>query len=101
MVLALGADLGHGRRAGRPGAGHGQARPAAREGKALGDAEAEAIARPILEKYEREGHPYYASARLWDDGVVDMRGTRSVLAASLACALSAPMAETRMGVLRM
>jgi acetyl-CoA carboxylase carboxyltransferase component len=72
-----------------------------REGKVLGDAEAEAIARPILEKYEREGHPIYASARLWDDGVVDLRATRGVLAASLACTLSAPMAATRMGVLRM
>ncbi len=72
-----------------------------REGRRLEDAEAEAIARPILEKYEREGNPYYASARLWDDGVVDLRGTREVLAASLACALSTPMAPTRMGVLRM
>ena len=72
-----------------------------REGGSLGDAEAEAIARPILEKYEREGHPTYASARLWDDGVVDLRGTRSVLAASLACTLSTPIEATRMGVLRM
>jgi acetyl-CoA carboxylase carboxyltransferase component len=72
-----------------------------REGRTLAAEEAEAIARPILEKYEREGHPAYASARLWDDGVVDMRGTRAVLAASLACALSAPVEATRMGVLRM
>jgi len=72
-----------------------------REGGSLGEAEAEAISRPILEKYEREGHPTYASARLWDDGVVDLRGTRSVLAASLACALSTPIEATRMGVLRM
>ena len=69
--------------------------------KNLTDAEAEAIARPILDKYEWEGHPYYASARLWDDGVVDLRSTRTVLAASLACALSTPVAATRMGVLRM
>jgi acetyl-CoA carboxylase carboxyltransferase component len=73
----------------------------AREGKALDDAGAEAIARPIREKFEHEGHPYYASARLWDDGVVDMRATRAILAASLACALSAPVEETRLGVLRM
>jgi len=72
-----------------------------REGRTLTPAEAEAIARPILEKYEREGHPAYASARLWDDGVVDMRATRAVLAASLACALSTPVEATRMGVLRM
>ena len=72
-----------------------------REGAELGEEEAEAIAGPIREKYEREGHPHYASARLWDDGVIDMRGTRSLLAASLACSLSAPVPETRMGVLRM
>jgi acetyl-CoA carboxylase carboxyltransferase component len=72
-----------------------------REGGTLDDAGAEAIAAPILEKYEREGHPFYASARLWDDGVVDLRGTRAVLAASLACALSTPVEATRMGVLRM
>jgi len=72
-----------------------------REGGRLDEAGAEAIAGPILEKYEREGHPYYASARLWDDGVVDLRATRAVLAASLACALSAPAEETRMGVVRM
>jgi acetyl-CoA carboxylase carboxyltransferase component len=73
----------------------------AREGRDLDKREAEAIARPILEKYEREGHPAYASARLWDDGVIDMRSTRAVLAASLACALSSPVEATRMGVLRM
>jgi acetyl-CoA carboxylase carboxyltransferase component len=73
----------------------------ARDGRALGHEEAEAIARPIREKYEREGHPLYASARLWDDGIVDMRETRAVLAASLATALSCPIEETRMGVLRL
>jgi acetyl-CoA carboxylase carboxyltransferase component len=73
----------------------------AREQRELGTAEAEAIARPIREKYEREGHPLYASARLWDDGVVDMRATRAVLAASLATVLSAPIEDTRMGVLRL
>jgi acetyl-CoA carboxylase carboxyltransferase component len=72
-----------------------------REGRPFGPEAAEAIARPILDKYEREGHPTYASARLWDDGVVDMRGTRAVLAASLACALSTPVEATRMGILRM
>ena len=73
----------------------------AREGRSLDAEAAEAIARPIREKFEREGHPYYASARLWDDGVVDPRATRAVLAASLACALSAPVEATRLGVLRM
>jgi len=72
-----------------------------REGRPFTGEEAEAIAAPIRAKYETEGNPYYASARLWDDGVMDMRDTRSWLAASLACALCAPMEETRMGVLRM
>jgi len=74
---------------------------AEREGRVLGEDEAEAIAGPIREKYEREGHPVYASARLWDDGVMDMRDTRGWLAASLATALCAPVGETRMGVLRL
>jgi acetyl-CoA carboxylase carboxyltransferase component len=73
----------------------------AREGKSLNAAEQEAIMAPIREKYEREGHPYYASARLWDDGVVDMRHTRAVLAASLATVLNAPIQKTNLGVLRM
>jgi acetyl-CoA carboxylase carboxyltransferase component len=72
-----------------------------REGKALSHPEAEAIAGPIREKYEREGHPLYASARLWDDGAMDMRDTRGWLAASLATTLCAPLEDTRMGVLRM
>jgi len=72
-----------------------------REGRTLDHAQAEAIAAPIRAKYELEGHPHYASARLWDDGVIDMRATRSLLAASLACTLCAPVEDTRMGVLRM
>jgi acetyl-CoA carboxylase carboxyltransferase component len=72
-----------------------------REGGTLSHEEAEAIARPIRDKYELEGHPHYASARLWDDGVIDLRATRSLLAASLACTLNAPIPDTRMGVLRL
>jgi 3-methylcrotonyl-CoA carboxylase beta subunit len=56
---------------------------------------------PILEKYEREGHPLYSSARLWDDGIIDPARTRDVLALSLAATLNAPVKETRFGVLRM
>ena len=56
---------------------------------------------PILEKYEREGHPLYSSARLWDDGVIDPAKTRDVLGLSLAAALNAPVPETRFGVFRM
>jgi 3-methylcrotonyl-CoA carboxylase beta subunit len=56
---------------------------------------------PILEKYEREGHPLYSSARLWDDGIIDPARTRDVLALSLAATLNAPVKETRFGVFRM
>jgi acetyl-CoA carboxylase carboxyltransferase component len=56
---------------------------------------------PILEKYEREGSPYYSTARLWDDGVIDPLDTRRVLALGLECAAYAPPRETRFGVFRM
>lgn len=72
-----------------------------RQGKVLSEEEIEAIRAPILEKYEKEGHPYYASARLWDDGVIDMRDTRKIVAASLATTLNAPIEDTINGVYRM
>ncbi len=56
---------------------------------------------PILEQYERQGHPYYASARLWDDGVIDPLDTRMCLALGLSAALNAPIPDTRFGVFRM
>jgi len=56
---------------------------------------------PIREQYEREGHPYYATARLWDDGVINPSDTRRVLALGLSAALNAPIADTRFGVFRM
>ena len=56
----------------------------------------------IKEQYERQSHPYYASARLWDDGVIDLLETREILGLSLAAALAAPLpAETPFGILRM
>ncbi|HPC82379.1 MAG TPA: carboxyl transferase domain-containing protein [Thermoanaerobaculaceae bacterium] len=73
----------------------------AREGRTLSPEEERAILEPIRAKYETEGHPFYASARLWDDGVIDMRATRAVLAASLAVTLNAPIEPTRVGVFRM
>jgi 3-methylcrotonyl-CoA carboxylase beta subunit len=60
-----------------------------------------AFKRPTLEMFERQSHPLYASARLWDDGIVDPRKPRSVLALSLRAALNAPVGETRFGVFRM
>ncbi|UCH16052.1 MAG: methylcrotonoyl-CoA carboxylase [Burkholderiales bacterium] len=63
--------------------------------------EEEAFKAPIREQYERQGHPYYASARLWDDGVIDPVDTRRVLALGLSAALNAPIPETKFGVFRM
>ena len=57
--------------------------------------------KPILEKYEVEGHPYYASARLWDDGIIDPRDTRLVLGLGISAALNAPVPDTAFGVFRM
>lgn len=63
--------------------------------------EEEAFKQPIREQYERQGHPYYASARLWDDGVIDPAQTRDVLGLGLAAAMNAPIEDTRFGVFRM
>ena len=60
-----------------------------------------AFKEPIRAQYETQGHPYYATARLWDDGVIDPADTRRVLALGLATALNAPIPETRFGVFRM
>ena len=56
---------------------------------------------PIREQYEREGHPYYASARLWDDGVIDPVDTRKVLALAISATMNKPPEDTRFGVFRM
>ena len=56
---------------------------------------------PILQQYERQGHPYYSSARLWDDGVIDPAQTRDILGLALSASLNAPIAPTRFGVFRM
>jgi 3-methylcrotonyl-CoA carboxylase beta subunit len=72
-----------------------------RQGRSLSEAELSAIKAPILAKYEEEGHPYYSSARLWDDGVIPPSATRDVLALGISAALNAPIEETRFGVLRM
>jgi 3-methylcrotonyl-CoA carboxylase beta subunit len=56
---------------------------------------------PIREQYERQGHPYYASARLWDDGVVDPADTRRLFGLAISASLNAPIEDTRFGVFRM
>lgn len=63
--------------------------------------EEEAFKAPIRDQYEREGHPYHATARLWDDGIIKPSDTRRVLALSLSAALNAPIEDTRFGVFRM
>lgn len=73
----------------------------ASRGQAMSDEELEAFKSPIRAQYEREGHPYYASARLWDDGVIHPGDTRRVIALGLAMSLLAPPQETRFGVFRM
>ena len=73
----------------------------AREGRSLPPEEEEAIRRPILEKYEHEGSPYYSTARLWDDGILDPAATRDMLALGLSMACNAPIPEARFGVFRM
>jgi acetyl-CoA carboxylase carboxyltransferase component len=73
----------------------------AREGRALGPDEEAALRAPILEKYEREGSPYYSTARLWDDGLLDPARTRDALALGLSAAGNAPVPEPRFGIFRM
>jgi 3-methylcrotonyl-CoA carboxylase beta subunit len=72
-----------------------------RSGREWPVAEEEAFKEPIREQYERQGHPYYSSARLWDDGVIDPGDTRRVLALSLAAVRNAPQESQPFGVFRM
>jgi 3-methylcrotonyl-CoA carboxylase beta subunit len=73
----------------------------ARGGKDWDPGEREAFMQPIRDQYETQGHPYYASARLWDDGIIDPAETRMVLGLSLSAALNTPVEETPFGVFRM
>ena len=60
-----------------------------------------AFKQPTIDMFEHQSHPLYASARLWDDGIIDPRSSRDVLALSLSASLCAPIEETRFGVFRM
>jgi 3-methylcrotonyl-CoA carboxylase beta subunit len=71
------------------------------KGETWPETEEEAFKAPIRDQYEKQGHPYYASARLWDDGVIDPADSRRVLALALSAALNAPIEPTRFGVFRM
>jgi 3-methylcrotonyl-CoA carboxylase beta subunit len=70
-------------------------------GKSWSKEEEQTFKAPILEQYETQGHPYYASARLWDDGVIDPSETRRVLGLGLSASLNAPVEKTTFGVFRM
>ncbi len=70
-------------------------------GKSMSEEEEAEFKRPILEKYEAEGNAYYSTARMWDDGIIDPRDTRMVLALGIAASLNAPYPETPFGVFRM
>ncbi len=72
-----------------------------RKGEAWSAKDEEAFKAPIRAQYEHQGHPYYATARLWDDGIIDPAQTRNVLALGLSAALNAPVETTRFGVFRM
>jgi 3-methylcrotonyl-CoA carboxylase beta subunit len=71
------------------------------QGKSWTAGEEEEFKAPIRQQYETQGHPYYATARLWDDGIIDPIDTRRVLALGISASLNAPVEETRFGIYRM
>ena len=74
----------------------------AREGQApMEGEELDDFQEPILERYEAEGSPYYATARLWDDGIIDPRDTRDVLGLSISAELNGPFTDSEYGIFRM
>ena len=72
----------------------------AKKGGTLSDNEAAAISEPILDQFAQQSDPFYASARLWDDGIIDPRKTRDVLSLSLAAAAQGPKEQTSFPVFR-
>ncbi|XP_045703929.1 methylcrotonoyl-CoA carboxylase beta chain, mitochondrial [Phyllostomus hastatus] len=72
-----------------------------REGKQFSSADEAALKEPIVKRFEEEGNPYYSSARLWDDGIIDPADTRLVLGLSISAALNAPIQKTDFGIFRM
>jgi 3-methylcrotonyl-CoA carboxylase beta subunit len=73
----------------------------ARDNAQMSAAEEVSFKQPIVDLYEKQGHPYYASARLWDDGVIDPADTRTVLGLCISAALNAPVEDSQFGVFRM
>jgi len=74
---------------------------AERSGQAFSPEQQAGLKQPILDQYERQGHPYYSSARLWDDGVIDPAQTRDLLALAISASLNAPIEPTTFGLFRM
>jgi len=72
-----------------------------RRGETWSDDAETAFKQPILDQFEQQSHPFYASARLWDDGIIDPRKTRDVVSLSLKACLNAPVEDTRFGLFRM
>ena len=72
-----------------------------REGKEWTLEEEAKLKAPIIKRFEMEGSPYFSSARLWDDGVIDPKQTRDILGLSFSATLNAPIADTKFGVFRM
>lgn len=74
---------------------------ASRAGEEWTDEQDQAVKKPVIDTYEKQGHPYYASARLWDDGVIDPADTRRVLGLAISASLNKEIEETKFGVFRM
>ena len=72
-----------------------------KQGNSLNKSQIKKVRDPILEKYEIEGNPYYSTARLWDDGVIDPLDTRMILALGLSTSLNKPIDNSDFGVFRM
>jgi 3-methylcrotonyl-CoA carboxylase beta subunit len=73
----------------------------AKRGIDWSDEEEQALKKPIIEQFEEQAHPYYASARLWDDGIIEPNDTRKVLGIAISASLNAPIEHTQFGVFRM
>ena len=99
--MAERAHLGDGRRAGRDGARQVRRDGIEAKGETWSAEEEDKFKAPIRAQYETPGHPYYATARLWDDGVIDPADTRRVLGLGLSAAANAPIEPTNFGVFRM
>ena len=71
------------------------------KGQVLTEAEVEAIRKPVLEQYDREGNPYYSTSRLWDDGILDPLSTRDAIGLGIAMSANAPVPDYSPGIYRM